>query len=162
MLDRALAILGIAYLALVYAFIFVPLVLVVLISFSADSYLTFPPSGWSLRWYAELLGNREFVDAALNSLIIAVAVTVLKTGSSVACDVTVPLVVAVPSGSSTHCSNCAPAGEAARKAAARRVLKTFVARCCAMDSSFRISTAIGHPTARYTRSYRDRGATAIC
>ena len=68
MLDRALAALGIVYLALVYAFIFVPLVLVVLISFSADSYLTFPPAGWSMRWYVELLGNREFVAAALNSL----------------------------------------------------------------------------------------------
>jgi putative spermidine/putrescine transport system permease protein len=78
LLDRALAILGIVYLALVYAFIFVPLALVVLISFSADSYLTFPPSGWSMQWYAELLGNREFVEAAGNSLIIAVAVTALS------------------------------------------------------------------------------------
>src|SRR3546814_906300 len=79
-MERAFAVLGTVYIAFVYAFIFVPLLLVILISFSADSYLTFPPSGWSLRWYEELLGNREFLRAALNSLIIACGVTVLSLG----------------------------------------------------------------------------------
>src|SRR3546814_14856085 len=79
-MEPAFAVLGTGDIAFVYAFIFVPLLLVILISFSADSYLTFPPSGWSLRSYEELLGNREFLRAALNSLIIACGVTVLSLG----------------------------------------------------------------------------------
>lgn len=76
--DRALAILGRLYVVGVYVFIFLPLVLVLLISFSGDDYLNFPPSRWSLRWYETLLSNRSFIEAAGNSLLIAAIVTLLS------------------------------------------------------------------------------------
>lgn len=64
-----------AALTLVYAFVFGPLVLVALVSFSADSYLSFPPSGWSLRWYRALIESTKFTSAAGVSLAIALAVS---------------------------------------------------------------------------------------
>lgn len=70
-----MVLLGRAYVAGVYAFVFLPLVLVVLISFSGDSYLNFPPGSWSLRWYETLLDNRVFITAAQRSLLIAFVVT---------------------------------------------------------------------------------------
>ena len=33
------------------AFLLAPVLITIPISFSADPYLSFPPSGWSLRWY---------------------------------------------------------------------------------------------------------------
>src|SRR5690606_26780232 len=70
--------LGRLYVVGVYVFIFLPLVLVLLISFSGDDYLNFPPSRWSLRWYETLLSNRSFIEAAGNSLLIAAIVTLLS------------------------------------------------------------------------------------
>ena len=40
-----------AWTGLAFAFLLLPLVYVVLVSFSSESYLTFPPEGFSLRWY---------------------------------------------------------------------------------------------------------------
>ncbi|HEX7126718.1 MAG TPA: ABC transporter permease [Thermodesulfobacteriota bacterium] len=70
-----MVLLGRAYVAGVYAFVFLPLVLVLLISFSGDSYLNFPPGSWSLRWYETLLDNRAFIAAAQRSFLIALVVT---------------------------------------------------------------------------------------
>ena len=67
-----------AVLTVVYAFVFGPLVLVALVSFSADSYLSFPPSGWSLRWYRALVENAKFTTAAGVSLTIAATVSALS------------------------------------------------------------------------------------
>lgn len=63
-------------LVLVYGFVFVPLALVVAVSFSADQYLTFPPSGWSLRWYRTLLADPKFTSAAYVSLVVAATVSI--------------------------------------------------------------------------------------
>ncbi|MBS0242516.1 MAG: ABC transporter permease, partial [Proteobacteria bacterium] len=51
------------------------------LSFSADRYLTFPPSGWSTRWYEAYLGAIEWRDATKVSLTAAVLTTVLATMS---------------------------------------------------------------------------------
>jgi len=48
---------------------------VFVMSLSADAYLTFPPSGWSLRWYAALAGNTVLLEAARNSVLLAAMVT---------------------------------------------------------------------------------------
>lgn len=59
-----------------YAFVLAPIVIVVLMSFSADAYIVFPPSGWSTRWFAALWTNTEFHAAFRTSLGLAVVVTV--------------------------------------------------------------------------------------
>ena len=50
-----------------------PLAIVVAISFTSDSLLQFPPNGFSLRWYAQILERGEFVRAGLSSLQLAAA-----------------------------------------------------------------------------------------
>lgn len=62
-----------AYLAAAYAFIFLPVVMLVVFSFQ-DGRLPVPPlQGISLRWYAQVLGDRDLMEALVNSLIVAVA-----------------------------------------------------------------------------------------
>jgi putative spermidine/putrescine transport system permease protein len=56
-----------------------PIAVVVLASFSADSYLAFPPSGLSLRWYARFLGDPRWEAALINSLLTASMCCVIST-----------------------------------------------------------------------------------
>jgi ABC-type spermidine/putrescine transport system permease subunit II len=58
-------------------FLFAPLVIVVLFSFHETRSLSFPFSGFSLRWYRQVLSSREFQDATYNSLIVGTASAVM-------------------------------------------------------------------------------------
>ncbi|MCK4240778.1 MAG: ABC transporter permease subunit [Candidatus Atribacteria bacterium] len=49
-------------------FIIVPLPLVILSSFSASSMITFPPTGYSIRWYTGIFERMEYVRSFLLSL----------------------------------------------------------------------------------------------
>ena len=60
-----------AYLAVVYGFIFLPVAVLVLFSFQ-DGRLPVPPfKGPTLRWYAEVLGDRDLMAALGNSFLVA-------------------------------------------------------------------------------------------
>jgi putative spermidine/putrescine transport system permease protein len=72
-----LRVLGYVLVAAAYAFVVAPIAIVVVMSFSSDNYIVFPPSGWTLRWYGELWSRAEFHAAVLTSLQIATAVTAL-------------------------------------------------------------------------------------
>lgn len=61
--------------AVVYAFLLSPLVFVTLISFSSDRFIVFPPSGWSLQWYAALAHHAGLLEAFRTSLIVSTVVT---------------------------------------------------------------------------------------
>lgn len=63
--------------AVMLLFMLVPVLVVIPISFSADNDMRFPPSGWSLRWYAAIFRDGGMVDAAWTSLLLAVATTLL-------------------------------------------------------------------------------------
>ena len=58
-----------------YGFLLAPLVIVVILAFSSGQYLSFPPPGFSLRWFAALAESEALMGAALNSAILAVIVT---------------------------------------------------------------------------------------
>ncbi len=64
--------------ALVYLFLLGPVVVVIFISFSADSFIVFPPSGFSLRWYERLLAHEALMRGLRLSLVLAAIVTVLS------------------------------------------------------------------------------------
>ncbi|MDN5752982.1 MAG: ABC transporter permease subunit [Nitrosospira sp.] len=64
--------------ALVYAFLYIPLAIVVLYSFN-DSRLNAEWVGFTLHWYKVLLNDEEMLTAARNSLIIAVSASVGAT-----------------------------------------------------------------------------------
>ncbi len=51
--------------------LFLPTVVVILASFTSTAYLSFPPAGFSLRWYARLLASTEILRAARTSVIVA-------------------------------------------------------------------------------------------
>lgn len=62
--------------AVMFGFLLAPVPLVVPMSFSADAYLGWPPSGWSLRWYQALPSQAALGGAFRTSLLLAAIVTV--------------------------------------------------------------------------------------
>ena len=64
---------------LVFAFLVLPILVVVPLSFNGGSFLTYPLDGVSLRWYEEVFTTERWVRALANSLIIAVPATILAT-----------------------------------------------------------------------------------
>ena len=54
--------------ALVMAFLIIPTLIVVPMSFSASQYLEFPPRQWSLRWYENYFGSASWLQATATSL----------------------------------------------------------------------------------------------
>ena len=55
-------------------FLYLPLVMVVLFSFHATGAISFPFTGFSLRWYRETLGDEIFRDTLWNSTVVAISV----------------------------------------------------------------------------------------
>lgn len=63
----------------VYIFLFAPIVLLVLFSFNANEYGTFPFTGWTTDWYAQVFSNYQIKDALSTTLRVAAEVTVIST-----------------------------------------------------------------------------------
>jgi spermidine/putrescine transport system permease protein len=64
--------------ALVFAFLYIPIILLVVFSFNS-SRLNIRWEGFSLKWYEALLSNKVLLAAFQNSLIVASCTTVLAT-----------------------------------------------------------------------------------
>lgn len=71
--------LGTVYICLVYAFLILPIAIIVLMSLNAGEFLAFPPKGLSLRWFGSLFGNEGFMRAIRSSLLIASIATVVSS-----------------------------------------------------------------------------------
>ncbi len=67
-----------SFAALVYVLILAPIVVVVMLAFSADNFILFPPSGYSLRWFSQLASNGPLLAALWLSVRIAAVVTLLS------------------------------------------------------------------------------------
>ena len=67
-----------AWTAVVFAFLYIPIVLLVVFSFNS-SRLNIRWEGFSLRWYGELFANKTLIMAFQNSMLVACATTVLAT-----------------------------------------------------------------------------------
>ena len=67
-----------SFAALVYVLILAPIVVVVMLAFSADNFILFPPSGYSLRWFNQLASNGPLLTALWLSVRIAAVVTLLS------------------------------------------------------------------------------------
>ncbi len=59
------------YAALVFAFIYLPIVVLILYSFNRDGVGGFPPRSFTLDWYRQLFADGAIWDSVLNSLIVA-------------------------------------------------------------------------------------------
>ncbi|HEY0121501.1 MAG TPA: ABC transporter permease [Rhizobium sp.] len=67
------------FVALVLAWLIIPIIIIVPMSFSSARFLTFPPPSWSLRWYEAYLGNVAWMQATRVSLIVSVSSAILAT-----------------------------------------------------------------------------------
>lgn len=61
-----------------YLFLLAPILVVLPLSFSNDSYLTFPPESWGVRWYVAMFQHSGLISAFWLSLGIASVVTALS------------------------------------------------------------------------------------
>jgi spermidine/putrescine transport system permease protein len=67
------------YAVAIYVFLFAPIVLLVLFSFNANRYGTFPITGWTLTWYRQAFSDYEVHDAVATTLKVALQVTLIST-----------------------------------------------------------------------------------
>ncbi len=65
------------YVATIGVLLIFPLIIVVAVSLDPGEYITFPPTGYSTRWYVEMWKNDTFVLAIKNSLIVGVVSSLL-------------------------------------------------------------------------------------
>ena len=64
---------------LVLAFLVLPTLIVIPMSFSASQYLEFPPREWSLRWYRNYVESAAWMQATRTSLLAAAFTTLVAT-----------------------------------------------------------------------------------
>jgi len=64
---------------LVMAFLVLPTLIVIPMSFSASQYLEFPPREWSLRWYRAYFGSPAWMQATLTSFKAGVLTALVAT-----------------------------------------------------------------------------------
>ncbi len=74
------------YCGLVFVFLIAPLLVIFPLSFNAEPYFTFTkamlafdPEAFSLRWYNDIIDNRQWLESAKNSIVVAVFATFLAT-----------------------------------------------------------------------------------
>jgi len=64
--------------ALIFIFIFAPLVIVVIQSFTNENHMGFPPESYGVRWYAYVMTDDDWQNSFMNSLIVASIVAPLS------------------------------------------------------------------------------------
>lgn len=68
------------YAVLVYAFLYLPIVVLVVYSFNGSGVGGFPPKNLTLDWYRQLFGDGSLWDSVLNSAIVALAAVAISIG----------------------------------------------------------------------------------
>ena len=63
----------------VLLFLLLPIIVIIPLSFSDSSFLSYPITGWSLRWYQELFASSDWGRATRNSFIVAPLATLIAT-----------------------------------------------------------------------------------
>ncbi len=66
------------YAAAVYAFLYLPILVLVVYSFNLDGVGGFPPHHWTLKWYRILFDDAAMWNAVGNSTIVALSTVVLS------------------------------------------------------------------------------------
>jgi len=68
-----------AFCAFVFLFLLAPIVAIIPLSFNSGPFLTYPLEGLSLRWYEDFFTSPRWLPALQNSVIVAVATTIIAT-----------------------------------------------------------------------------------
>lgn len=77
--ERAVAWVSGTLVSLTVLFMLLPPLLILLLSFSGEDHLVFPPSRWGLRQYLALIDSQYWLDAIWTSVKIAIPVSILST-----------------------------------------------------------------------------------
>ncbi|MCK9505833.1 MAG: ABC transporter permease [Porticoccaceae bacterium] len=64
---------------IILAFLLLPLIIIIPLSFSPDKFFSFPPTSFSFTWYQSLFSSDRWLQASLNSLLISVCATIIAT-----------------------------------------------------------------------------------
>src|ERR1043166_3194184 len=78
-LQRALCFVLYGFCACVFAFLVVPIIAVVPLSFNSGTFLTYPLDGLSLRWYQDFFTSPRWLAALGNSVVVGLATTAIAT-----------------------------------------------------------------------------------
>jgi len=62
----------------IYMFILAPQIIIVLVSVNAGQYLTFPPQGFSIKWFVEFAHSEVFLTTMRRSFILAACATTVS------------------------------------------------------------------------------------
>lgn len=62
-----------------FLFLLIPTFFVIPVSFTAGSFMSFPPEGWSLRWYQVYIDSPTWWDATWRSLSVATMTAIVST-----------------------------------------------------------------------------------
>lgn len=63
------------WMVMVVVWLLAPLFVIVAGSFTESPYATFPPVGFTLKWYAKLMGRADFLRSFIDSIILALVAT---------------------------------------------------------------------------------------
>src|SRR2546425_12694768 len=66
------------YGSLIYVFLFAPIALLVLFSFNANRYGSFPITAWTLKWYRAAVSDYQIHDALSTPLTVAAEATAIS------------------------------------------------------------------------------------
>ena len=67
------------FITAVYIFLLIPIIIVILTSINSAAYLSFPPQGFTLRWYQGFFASQSFMDAFFLSLVVGVLTALIAT-----------------------------------------------------------------------------------
>ena len=68
------------YAWLVYAFLYLPIIVLVVYSFNGSGVGGFPPASWTFEWYRQLFADGALWDSVVNSLIVAAFAVAIALG----------------------------------------------------------------------------------
>ena len=75
--QRIFRIVMIAFVFLGFLYLILPTFVIVPLSFSSKTYLSFPPPGWSLKWYSTLWSQANYFTAFFNSMKVGIPAAAL-------------------------------------------------------------------------------------
>jgi ABC-type spermidine/putrescine transport system permease subunit II len=78
-----LRVLASGFMLFVVAYIAIPIVINLTMSFSDAAMIRFPITGWSLRWYHDFFASEQWTGALVNSIVIALGTTVIATSAGI-------------------------------------------------------------------------------
>lgn len=76
-------VLALAFTIFIVAYILIPILVTLVMSFNDGSMIRFPINAWSLRWYADFFASQQWTDALRNSFVIAIGTTVISTTAGI-------------------------------------------------------------------------------